>query len=515
MPKLPSTDLVVGSQECPHGPRQLNDRYPRGGLYPHYVDAIVNRGDLREAFTVVGDAELLWNRCVRALREQVPEAVWLTSFSDISAVAFDERGLVLAVPSIWVKKRLERSYLELLRAALKGAGSQSADVVLSVRPAPSDPLDTPDPLDPPADDVLIDDVALPRASARGNDPRSTDTLNPRYTFDAFVIGSSNRFAHAAALAVAEQPALSYNPLFIHGSAGLGKTHLLQAVADYAHNHYAHFTVRYVSSETFLNEFVDAIRMNTGVELRRRYRNIDILLVDDIQFIEGKEGFQEEFFHTFNSLYESSRQIVLSSDRPPDNIPKLEDRLRSRFKMGLITDIQPPDLETRLAILRTKAERETTAIPNEVLEYIASNVTDNIRELEGALTRVTAFTNLTKQTLTVDLGQRVLRDMLTDRQPRPITPPIILEATSKMFGFPVEELLSKSRSRPLVTARQIAMYVCRELTDLSFPQIAKAFAKGDHTTVIHAVSKIQAQMRERRQIYDQVSELTQMLKNSAK
>ena len=483
----------------------------------------------------MADAQLLWKSCAEVLRGQVSDAVWLSSFDQIEARSDDHQRLVLAVPSPWVRERIESRYRELIEATLADVGAANTDVVVEVVPSAARELRLVDPFggDDDGDDSDgngngppgLGHVAVTNAVSNGGHPSTTRSdrtgadgawsgsgFNPRYRFEGFVIGSSNRFAHAAALAVAERPAQSYNPLFIYGDAGLGKTHLLQAVATYVRENYPTFRVRYVSSETFLNEFVDSIRTNSGMAFRRRYRDIDVLLVDDIQFVEGKKETQEEFFHTFNALYEGSRQIVLSSDRPPDAIPTLEDRLRSRFKMGLITDIQPPDLETRLAILRKKAEREDNYLPDDVLEYIATHITDNIRELEGALTRVAAFTSLTSEPASVELAQSVLGDLLNERQPRPITPKVILEATSDMFAFSVDELLSKSRSRPLVTARQIAMYVCRELTDLSFPQIAKAFDKGDHTTVMHAVQKIENQMRERRQIYDQVQELSQKVIN---
>ena len=293
----------------------------------------------------------------------------------------------------------------------------------------------------------------------------------------------------------------------------GKTHLLRAIESYVHTHYPHFTVRYVSTETFLNEFVDAIRQNTTIQFKRTYRDIDVLLVDDIQFVEGKEGLQEEFFHTFNQLHQANSQIVLTSDRPPDSISTLEDRLRSRFKMGLMTDIQPPDIETRLAILQKKAELSNAEIPHDTLMFIAERVTDNIRELEGALIRVTAYANLTEEVLSVDMCQRVLGDMLTTNQPRQITPSIILEHTSDMFGFSIDDIIGASRRRPLVTARQVAMYVFREATDLSYPAIAREFGGRDHTTVIHAVDKIGKLMAERREIYDQVTELTNRIKNN--
>jgi chromosomal replication initiator protein len=344
--------------------------------------------------------------------------------------------------------------------------------------------------------------------------RAETPLNPRYQFEAFVIGSSNRFAHAAALAVAENPAGSYNPLFVHGGSGLGKTHLLHAIGNYVRENFPTRHVRYVSTETFMNEFVDAIRTNSTIAFKRRYRECDVLLVDDIQFMENKESLQEEFFHTFNHLYGASRQIVLTSDRPPKSIATLEDRLQSRFLSGLITDVQPPELETRLAILRKKAEDERAHVPDEVLELIATHVKDNIRELEGALIRVSAFASLNREPLSIELAERTLADILSANEPRQITPQIILEATSEMFGFSIEEIMGTSRRRPLVTARQVGMYVFREVTDFSYPAIAREFGGRDHTTVIHAVEKITALMKERRQIYDQVNSLIHRIKGAA-
>jgi chromosomal replication initiator protein len=340
-------------------------------------------------------------------------------------------------------------------------------------------------------------------------------LNPRYTFDDFVIGASNRFAHAAAMSVAETPAKSYNPLFIYGDSGLGKTHLLQAVAYYIREHYPASRVRYLSTENFVNEFVDAIKTNTTGAFKRRFRDdCDVLLIDDIQFMEGKEGTQEEFFHTFNFLHQSGRQIVISSDRPPKNIATLEDRLRSRFEWGLLTDVQPPEVETRLAILRKKAERERTHVPDDVLNFIATHIKDNIRELEGALNRVCAYAGLNRVPLDLAMAERVLADLLSGNEPRPVTAKAILEATATMFGFPLSELTGQSRRRPLVTARQVGMYVFRELTDYSYPMIGREFGDRDHTTVIHAVEKISEQMKERRAIYEQVTELIKTIKNGA-
>ncbi|MGW2565568.1 chromosomal replication initiator protein DnaA [Streptomyces sp. NPDC001537] len=342
----------------------------------------------------------------------------------------------------------------------------------------------------------------------------TARLNPKYLFDTFVIGASNRFAHAAAVAVAEAPAKAYNPLFIYGESGLGKTHLLHAIGHYARSLYPGTRVRYVSSEEFTNEFINSIRDGKGDSFRKRYREMDILLVDDIQFLADKESTQEEFFHTFNTLHNANKQIVLSSDRPPKQLVTLEDRLRNRFEWGLITDVQPPELETRIAILRKKAVQEQLNAPPEVLEFIASRISRNIRELEGALIRVTAFASLNRQPVDLGLTEIVLKDLIPGGQDS--TPEIsataIMAATADYFGLTVEDLCGSSRGRQLVTARQIAMYLCRELTDLSLPKIGAQFGNRDHTTVMHADRKIRALMAERRSIYNQVTELTNRIKN---
>jgi chromosomal replication initiator protein len=473
----------------------------------------VERTIVGEAFGLVDGSHELWTACAEVLREQVSEAVWLTTFNGAEPVALVDDILRIAVPSSVVKDRIEGRYLTLVKSALADAGAPELDLFIEVRtdvPARA-AVDEPD--DIPSSVPTNGETEATRTGPAER-KRVTETVNPRYTFEAFVIGTGNRFAHAAALSVAETPARSYNPLFIYGDAGLGKTHLLQAIAHYVGENYPSFVVRYVTTESFLNQFVDAIRAGAMAEFKKRYREVDVLLLDDIQFIEGSERTQEELFHTFNALYQANRQIVLSSDRPPDAIATLEDRLRSRFKMGLTTEINPPELETRLAILRKKAEREPTAPPPDVLEFIASHITNNIRELEGALIRVCAYASLTGEQLTVDLAERVLSDIITDSQPRPITPDLILEKTSGMFAFSVEELRGKSRRRPLVTARQISMYVFRELTDLSYPAIAREFGGRDHTTVIHAVEKIGTLMKEKRQIYDQVTELTQAVRSGS-
>jgi chromosomal replication initiator protein len=340
-------------------------------------------------------------------------------------------------------------------------------------------------------------------------------LNPKYTFDTFVIGSSNRFAHAAAVAVAEAPAKAYNPLFIYGDSGLGKTHMLHAIGHYAQSLFNGARVRYVSSEEFTNDFINAIRDGKADHFRRRYRDMDILLVDDIQFLENKEQTQEEFFHTFNTLHNANKQIVISSDRAPKQLVTLEDRLRNRFEWGLITDVQPPELETRIAILRKKAVQEGLVAPPEVLEYIASKISTNIRELEGALIRVSAFASLNRQSVDLQLAEIVLKDLIPNDTGPEITAPMIMAQTATYFGIDMEQLCGPSRSRVLVTARQIAMYLCRELTELSLPKIGQQFGGRDHTTVMHAEKKIRKLMAEKRPIYNQVTELTNRIKQQAR
>jgi chromosomal replication initiator protein len=355
----------------------------------------------------------------------------------------------------------------------------------------------------------------PAGGAAPGVPRPAQArLNPKYTFETFVIGSSNRFAHAAAVAVAEAPAKAYNPLFVYGDSGLGKTHLLHAIGHYAQSLYQGVKVRYVSSEEFTNDFINMIRDGKQDGFRRRYRDVDVLLVDDIQFLENKEGTQEEFFHTFNTLHNASKQIVISSDRAPKRLVTLEDRLRSRFEWGLLTDVQPPELETRIAILRKKAVQDRLNAPPDALEYIASRISTNIRELEGALIRVTAFASLNRQSVDLQLAEFVLKDLIPEAQGPEITASTIMGQTASYFGLSIDDLCGTSRSRVLVTARQIAMYLCRELTDLSLPKIGQQFGGRDHTTVMHADKKIRSLMAERRSIYNQVTELTNRIKQQA-
>ena len=367
----------------------------------------------------------------------------------------------------------------------------------------SSPAETEDISSPPADTH----TAVPSDSGWDSSAR----LNPNYTFDTFVIGQSNRFAHAAAFAVSESPAQAYNPLFIYGDSGLGKTHLLHAIGHYAKHLFPSLRVRYVNSEEFTNDFINSIRDDEGSSFKQIYRNVDMLLIDDIQFLAGKEHTQEEFFHTFNALHNHQKQVVITSDLPPKQLTGFAERMRSRFEWGLITDVQPPELETRIAILRKKAQSESLNVPDDVMEYIASHITANIRELEGALIRVTAFASLNKQPVDVALAEVVLKDLITDAGDAEITSGQVLATTASYFDVTLEDLRSKSRTRTLTNARQIAMYLLRELTDMSLPRIGQELGGRDHTTVMHAVRKVGAQMAERRTTFNQVTDLTNKIK----
>jgi chromosomal replication initiator protein len=456
--------------------------------------------------------------------------------SGIEPVAFTDGIFTLAVPNGLIRERVESRYLpmiedtlanevgspvrgqlEVLHAVAVGTpptpGASSRGTPATGVPAPlrgpDDLLGFPDEPDPLPVAPVVADIR----TSTGRDTSSVQ-LDAKFTFETFVAASSNRLAHAAAQAVAETPGRSYNPLFIYGDSGLGKTHLLHAIGNYVSENYSRRKVLYVTTETFMNDFVDSLRTTTTLAFKRRYRDCDVLLIDDVQFMERKEGLQEEFFHTYNDLKGASKQIVLTSDRPPKSIETLEDRLRSRFLSGLITEIDPPDLETRLAILRSKSMSEHQNVPDDVLEFIASHVKDNIRELEGALIRICAFAKLNKEPISLVQAEHVLSDLVRAGEPRRISPQMILEATAASYGFSVEALCGPSRTRPLVTARQVAMYLTRELTDYSYPAIGRVFGKRDHTTVIHAVDKIAGQMQERRQIYEQVTELIQKIRAGA-
>jgi chromosomal replication initiator protein len=444
-------------------------------------------------------AETLWNDVAARLRETLNDTTFQTWFGGVTGAELDGDTFVVAVPNDFTREWIEGHFLDLLRSGARDAGGRTlriqmrVDRVEQASPGPATQGRLPDPLPVPL-------VGVPRSEAVG--------INPKYTFDSFVIGSSNRFAHAAALAVAEAPAQAYNPLFIYGHTGLGKTHLLHAVANFVTDHGGGLTVRYVTSETFMNDFINSLRDKRIEGFKQRYRTYDVLLIDDVQFFEHKERIQEEFFHTFNSLYEAGRQIIMSSDRPPREISTLEERLRSRFEWGLITDIQPPDLETRIAILRKKVKSDQIEIRDtELLTFIASRVSTNIRELEGALTRVVAFSSLTGRPLSVDLAQDVLKDVFPQGEQTQISIERIQELVCERFAVTMAELTGDRRSQNIVYPRQVAMYLSRELTDSSLPKIGKVFGGRDHTTVIHATSKIARLIREDRSVYNLVQELT--------
>lgn len=450
------------------------------------------------------DLDGLWTRSLEELSSQVSSAALRAWLADTRPVGYSQDTVVLAAPHSFAREQLDSRWGATLRSALTKAAGRTMNVVVTVRPDP-DP-EPPLSLEPdPARQAWAPEPFTRAAADRDS------ALNEKYTFDRFVIGASNRFAHAAAFAVAEAPAQAYNPLFIYGGAGLGKTHLLQALGHYATNLYPQLKVRYVTSEQFTNEFIDAISNHRQVPFQRRYRDVDVLLIDDIQFLESKERTQEEFFHTFNALHNAQKQIVITSDRPPKQIGQLEERLRTRFEWGLITDIQPPDLETRLAILKKKSSQEHLPVPDDVLELIASRISSNIRELEGALIRVIAAASLSREKVTIQLAQIALKDLFPDGGNSAISVSTIMTETGSYFDLTLEDLCSSSRTRQLVTARQIAMYLTRELTDLSLPKIGQAFGGRDHTTVIHANNKISKLMHERQAIYQQVQELTSRIK----
>jgi chromosomal replication initiator protein len=453
----------------------------------------------------------IWEHGSTALRSQLAPNTWGLWFQGVRALSLTDGVLTLAVPSTLAADRIRSSYTGMLSDTLRDVTGQQLQVELTVETETrtEDPPAPPQPASPAAENGP--GGPNPESGNGKPPPTSPGGLDPRNTFDQFVIGASNRFAHAAALSVAEAPARSYNPLFIYGHTGLGKTHLLHAIGHHVKIVFRNKRVRYVSTETLMNEFVDAIRSKNMPAFKTRYRDLDVLLIDDIQFIERTQELQEEFFHTFNELYSKHGQIVLSSDRPPKSIAPLEDRLRSRFEWGLITDVQVPEFETRLAILRKKAEAEHLYVPDDVLAFIANNIRDNVRELEGALTRVTAYSNVNDSPLTEEVAHQFLSDLLSPAQPREITPQLVLDETAKMFGWTVDDLCGKSRRRPLVTARQIGMYVMRELTASSYPRIAEEFGGRDHTTAMYACDKVKQLMNERHATLDQVNQLISRIK----
>ncbi|MCW2824879.1 MAG: dnaA [Aeromicrobium sp.] len=470
----------------------------------------------------------VWQRAVDTLSPGAK--VWVYSAKPLT---LHNNILIVAVQDDLTRAQLESRVRPALEHAISTTLQQETRLVVTIEPNLIDnstsryddmSINRHQPFVP---DVEVDedeederDEFVPSWAERRTAPPRIGTvaearLNPRYLFENFVIGSSNRFAHAAAVAVAEAPGKAYNPLVIHGESGLGKTHLLHAIGHYVLNLYPSSRVRYVNSEEFTNDVINAIRENRTAALKRKYREIDVLLVDDIQFLEGKESTQTEFFHTFNALHNENKQIVMTSDRPPKNLTTLEDRLRNRFEWGLTTDVQPPDLETRIAILRKKAANEKLTAPADVLEFIASKVQTNIRELEGALIRATAFANLNGTTVDLQLAQIVLKDLIAEGEEPDITVGMIMAQTAAYSEFSIDDLCSTNRSRNLVLARQIAMYLCRELTEMSLPKIGQEFGNRDHTTVMHADRKIRKLMAEKHAVYNQVTELTARIKQQAR
>ena len=467
------------------------------------------------------DLVLVWAQAVAGVADgslSAQQRAWLRLTRPLGLV---QDTALLSAPNEFTKDLLDSRLRPFLSTALSAAYGREIRVAVTVERTPDpEPLTGPLTLPMMTEAMMTETIeAVPpverMAPGLGRDPEPRPSeparLNPRYVFETFVIGDGNRFPHAAAVAVAEAPAKAYNPLFIYGDSGLGKTHLLHAIGHYALKLYPETRVKYVSTEEFTNDFINSIRDDRQQAFQRRYRDIDVLLVDDIQFLENKERTQEEFFHTFNVLHDTEKQIVISSDRPPKQLSALEDRLRSRFEWGLITDVTPPDLETRIAILSKKAATERLPVPRDVLEYIAAHIDRNIRELEGALIRVAAFASLNKSHVDRTLAEIVLRDLIPNAADPDITAATIMNATAAYFGVTMEDLCGMSRSRVLVTARQIAMYLCRELTDLSLPKIGAHFGNRDHTTVMHADRKIRGLMAERRAIYNQVTELTNRIR----
>lgn len=481
------------------------------------------------------DLPVIWANALSTLQPILTQGQWAW-MGMVRPIGILGNTCLLAVPNDFVKDTVERSLRDPITAALSGqlqipitlavtvSNEEPAPPAPTVDGAPSataaaGPLDEDDEETDEEADALatVTEIWPHHEGRRGAAPQNSAQarLNGKYTFDTFVIGASNRFAHAAAFAVSEAPAAAYNPLFIWGESGLGKTHLLHGIGHYAQKLFRGMRVRYVSSEEFTNDFINSLRDDRKVAFQRRYRDLDVLLVDDIQFLEGKEGTQEEFFHTFNTLYNANKQIVISSDRPPKRLETLEDRMRTRFEWGLTTDIQPPELETRIAILRKKAANDRLNAPDDVLEFIASRIERNIRELEGALIRVTAFASLNKQPVDLALAQVVLRDLIRDAVSTDIDAATIMAVTAEYFSVSLDDLCGPMKVKSIVSARQIAMYLCRELTDLTLPKIGSTFGGRDHTTVMHAAKKIRGEMAERRQTYDHVQELTARIKERAR
>jgi chromosomal replication initiator protein len=439
----------------------------------------------------------LWNKVLARVEQQISKPSFETWLKSTKLLSYKGTNVTIAAPNSFAREWLENHYVHLIAGILSELTGEDLYIKFVVqKDQDNEDFDIPAP------------VIQTKTAEPSEGPHSM--LNPKYTFDTFVIGSGNRFAHAASLAVAEAPAKAYNPFFIYGGVGLGKTHLMHAIGHYVLEHNPNAKVVYLSSEKFTNEFINSIRDNKAEEFRNKYRNVDVLLIDDIQFLAGKESTQEEFFHTFNTLHTESKQIVISSDRPPKEIPTLEDRLRSRFEWGLITDITPPDLETRIAILRKKAKADGLDIPNEVMHYIANQIDTNIRELEGALIRVVAYSSLVNQDITVELAQEALKDIMPNSKPKSVTIQDIQKVVGEHYNIRLEDFSSKKRTKSIAFPRQVAMYLSRELTDFSLPKIGEEFGGRDHTTVIHAHEKIEKMLKEDQQLQEEMKQIRSLL-----
>jgi len=454
-------------------------------------------------YVMNNDLTSLWEKTLNIIKGEMSEVSFNTWIKSCNPISISSDTITLSVPNSFTQDILEKRYKDLVINSIEAACSKSYKIKFILE---SDVLEAEEKEKEKEENKR---KGTTTSSVTVNDEMSS-TLNPKYTFNSFVVGNSNRFAHAASLAVAEAPAKAYNPLFIYGGVGLGKTHLMHAIGHYILQSNPNAKVVYVSSEKFTNELINAIRDDRNEEFRNKYRNVDILLIDDIQFIAGKERTQEEFFHTFNALHDANKQIILSSDRPPKEIPTLEDRLRSRFEWGLIADIQPPDFETRMAILKKKAEVEKLSVANEVMVYIATKIKSNIRELEGALIRIVAYSSLTNRPITVDLASEALKDIISSKQNQSITIDLIQDVVATYFNIRVEELKSQRRTRNIAHPRQIAMYLCRKLTDMSLPKIGEEFGGRDHSTVIHAYEKISDNLTKDESLQHTINDLTKKL-----
>ena len=441
------------------------------------------------------ELEQIWEEALKMIEEETSPVSFATWIQPIVPCGIIGNKIILQVKESFLKEIIEKRHLPLIRTAIKMVTKNEYDIMITTE-----------------EEQKAGNLHN-LATEKPAENELARNLNPKYVFDSFVVGNSNRMAHAASLAVAESPAQAYNPLFLYGNSGLGKTHLMHSIGHFILDRNPQAKVLYVTSETFTNELINSIQNNKNEEFRNKYRNIDVLMIDDIQFISKKEGTQEEFFHTFNALYESNKQIIISSDRPPKEIKTLEDRLRSRFEWGLIADVQPPDYETRIAILKKKAERDNLTVPDDVMAYIAKNIASNIRELEGALTRIVAFATLTNQDISIALAENSLKDIFSENSATPLTPELIQQVVAEYYNIRVEDIQGSKKPKNIAFPRQVSMYLCRKLLDISLPKIGESFGGRDHTTVIYAISKIEKQLESDEGLQKTVHALEKEIKES--